>query len=216
MRIGIFGGTFDPIHYGHLRAAEEARETFGLEKVLFIPSAHPPHKNSESVSPAEHRLEMVRLAVAGHPSFEASDLECRRPGASYSVETLRILHDQEGADVELYFLTGMDAFLEIHTWRDHLKLFELSHWVVVQRPGSGPRGRKALPAHLRGVFQYDRSGRVYVHPGGQGVYFRRFRCMEISGREIRQKVRNGCSVRYLLPEPVENYIRRYGLYVGRS
>jgi nicotinate-nucleotide adenylyltransferase len=217
VRIGLFGGTFDPIHYGHLRAAEEAREAFGLQRVLFVPSAHPPHKDMGGVSRAGHRLEMVRRAVAGHPAFEVSDVECRRPGKSYAVETLRALRrlgGEEGAD--LYTLLGSDAFLEIETWHSCAELFELSHWVVMQRPGTACAGNKDIPAALRPAFRFHRGVRAYAHRSGHWLFFRRLTCLEISGTQVRRLVRAGRSVRYLVPEAVEDYIRAKGLYSARG
>jgi nicotinate-nucleotide adenylyltransferase len=212
VRIGIFGGTFDPIHYGHLRAAEEARESFGLQKILFLPSARPPHKRGRVVSSSHHRLEMVRRAVAGNPNFHVSDLECNRPGLSYSVETLHALRGEVGPLADLYFLLGADAFLEIQTWRSCPELFELSHWVVMGRPGARSRGRMALPVFLRGAFSYDRPRDCYTHPSGHTLCFRKFRCLEISGTEIRDLARAGRSLRYLVPPAVEDYVWEHRLY----
>jgi len=213
-RLGIFGGTFDPIHLGHLRAAEETRESFGLDAVLFVPSANPPHRDPHGVSAAEHRLEMVRRALHGNPAFRPSDLECRREGTSYSVETLRLLRMQQGPHAEFYFLLGQDAFAEIRTWRLYEELFQLSHWVVLERRGSRAWGRRAIPGPVRGLFRYDRSRAGYAHPSGHLVYFRRFRCLDISGTRIRDLVRRGRSIRYLVPSEVEEYIWRNGLYCG--
>jgi|Deesub1362A_J573_1020465.scaffolds.fasta_scaffold00095_95 nicotinate-nucleotide adenylyltransferase len=212
VRIGLFGGTFDPIHFGHLRAAEEAREAFGLERVLFIPSARPPHKDPKEVSPAHHRLEMTRRAVRGNPVFHVSDVECRRSDLSYSVETLRILRSEEALNGVFYFILGIDAFLELETWRDYEQLFALSHLVVLERSGIPIKGRGALPARIRAEFRYDRIRRAFEHPSGGLVYFRRFRSLEISGREIRRRVRLGRSIRYLVPDEVEDYIRLHRLY----
>ena len=212
LRIGIFGGTFDPIHYGHLRLAEEARESFGLEWILFVPACVPPHKPKARVAPALHRLEMVRRAVAGNPHFKVSDLECSRPGASYSVETLCALREAEGARAEFFFLVGLDAFLYIHTWKAYQELFSMSNWIVMGRPGFGPSGRKALPEGLGRVFRYDPAERAWIHPSGHRVFFRRFRCLEISGTEIRGLIGTGRSARYLVPEDVDTYIRSHGLY----
>jgi nicotinate-nucleotide adenylyltransferase len=212
VRIGVFGGTFDPIHLGHLRLAEEARESFDLRTVYFIPSANPPHKGSASVSQAHHRLNMVEMAVADNPGFEVSDLECRRAAASYSVETLQNLHAEMGGQAELYFLVGLDAFQEIHTWHEYKRLFDLSHWVVFQRPGAGSMGKEALPEEIRDRFRRDPSVPCYEHPSGCRIYFYHFRNLDISGTEIRAKVGRGLSIRYLVPEAVGSYIHRNGLY----
>ncbi len=216
MRIGVFGGTFDPIHYGHLRLAEEARESFCLELVLFLPACVPPHKTNQQVAPVRHRLEMVRRAVAGNPAFEASDLECSRPGASYSVETLCLLRDLQGPEAEFFFLVGLDAFLNIHTWKAYQELFTISSWIVFGRAGFGPSGKRALPAKLRRLFCYDPARRAWVHSSGHRVFFRRFRSLEISGTEIRSLLGKGQSVRYLVPEEVASYISLHGLYRGNG
>jgi nicotinate-nucleotide adenylyltransferase len=212
VRIGIFGGTFDPIHYGHLRVAEEAKESFALNRILFIPSANPPHKERGSVSSVDHRLKMVQMAIACNDAFEASDLECRRPGASYSVETLHILREAEMADTSFYFIVGLDAFLEIDTWRSYAELFELSHWLIIQRPGAGPWGREAFPIEIRNLFKYDRVKKYFEHPSGHQVFFRRFRLLEVSSSEIRQLVRSSRSIKYLTPDVVEDYILKNHLY----
>ncbi|MGQ9652549.1 MAG: nicotinate-nucleotide adenylyltransferase [Thermodesulfobacteriota bacterium] len=213
-RVGIFGGTFDPIHLGHLRAAEETRESFRLDVVLFIPSATPPHREIHTVTPAEHRLEMVRRAVGDTPAFRPSDLECRRSGASYSVETLRLLREEEGEEADFYFVLGQDAFAEIETWRRYEELFELSHWVVLQRPGATAWGRGAIPGSVRSSFHYERSLGGYAHTSGHLLFFRRFRCLEISGTEIRHLVSRGRSIRYLVPPKVEEYIWQNRLYTA--
>ncbi len=212
MRIGVFGGTFDPIHYGHLRLAEEARESFCLDMILFIPASVPPHKTHKKVSHIEHRLEMVRRAVAENPAFQVSDLECSRPGVSYSVETLRLMQQMQGPEVEMFFLAGLDAFLNIHTWKAFPELFEMSNWIVLGRSGFRPSGKRALPAKLRSIFRYDSKERAWVHPSGHRVFFRGFRSLDVSGTEIRALLRSGRSIRYLVPEEVAGYIALHRLY----
>ena len=130
MRLGILGGTFDPIHLGHLRVAEEISEEFNLERLFLIPSAAPPHKEIKPVTPFEHRLAMTRLAAKESSKFEALDLEGRRQGLSYSVETLRELHQTLRSDPTLFFIIGMDAFLEIRTWKEYERLFDYAHFLV--------------------------------------------------------------------------------------
>ena len=213
MRIGIFGGTFDPIHNGHLRAAEEVRESFGLEKILFIPSARPPHKSHQAISPSRHRIEMVRSAVDGHPPFECSDIECRRSETSYSVETIRILKLERGGQAEFFFLVGIDAFLEIETWKSYESLFGMCDWVVIMRAGfDSGWGMDALPQSIRKDFRHDRSSDRCIHRSGRNVSFRRFRALDISSSEIRALVREGRSIRFLVPKTVESYISDNYLY----
>ena len=133
MRLGLFGGTFNPIHLGHLRAAIEVQEAFGLEKILLIPSARPPHKQADQVASAGDRLEMVRLAVQGEPLLEASDVELARPGPSYTIETLRYFQDRFGPESQVFFVVGQDAFSEIATWKSYQALFSIAHFVVMAR-----------------------------------------------------------------------------------
>ena len=135
LRLGLFGGTFNPIHYGHLRSAEEVCEALALTRLWFIPAGHPPHKTAPGITPFEVRLEMSRLAVGDHPVMAVSDIEGRRPGRSYSIETLRQIRQEVGPAWELYFILGLDAILEIATWKDYTDLFTLSHFVVLDRPG---------------------------------------------------------------------------------
>ena len=135
LRLGLFGGTFNPMHYGHLRSAEEVCQALGLTRLWFIPAGQPPHKTAQGITPFEVRLEMSRLAVGNHPVMSVSDLEGQRPGRSYSIETLRQISQEVGPAWELYFILGLDAILEIATWRDYKDLFTLSHFVVLDRPG---------------------------------------------------------------------------------
>jgi nicotinate-nucleotide adenylyltransferase len=213
VNIGIFGGTFDPIHYGHLRTAEEVRNLFHLEKVLFIPSADPPHKDASSVTSASCRLEMVRSAVGDHPPFHASDLECRMGGKSYSIETLHLLRDRFGNAPFLFFILGSDAFIDIPTWKDWEDLFGLTNFVVIARPGYPVDGLQGiLPNGLLDKFDYEPQHQKFTHRSGYGVYFRRCSLIDISSTRIREMVKRGESIKYFLPKEVENYIDREGLY----
>lgn len=211
-RVGILGGTFDPIHYGHLRAAEEARERFALERVIFIPAFIPPHKGTLRVTESRHRIEMVKRAIQGNELFEVSEVECAREGASYSVETIRQILLMEGPGLALYFILGIDAFQMIHTWRSYQELFNLTNWIVLKRPGYAKWGKEALPKEIAGLFHYDNRRKVWVHESGHKVHFCKFRSLEISATEIRRLIERGKSVRYLIPEEVRNYIETHGLY----
>ncbi len=213
VNIGIFGGTFDPIHYGHLRTAEEVRNLFKLEKVLFIPSADPPHKDSSSVTSASYRLEMVKFAVGDHPPFDASDMECRRGGKSYSIETLHSLREQLGKPSFLFFILGSDAFVDLSTWKDWEDLFGLTNFVVIARPGYPVDGLQgALPDELLDQFDYKPHQRRFIHKSGCAIYFRKCSLIDISSTRIREMVKMGKSIKYLLPKEVEDYINREGLY----
>ena len=198
--IGIMGGTFDPIHLGHLAAAEEAGIRFSLSRVVFVPNGIPPHKKAYAVTPAEQRLEMVVLATASNPRFETSRIEVGRPGPSYAVDTLRALAEQVGPEVTLYFITGVDAIREILTWREPDELARRCEFIAVTRPGydaagiDGSLGRGVLSAtHLLHV------------PG-----------VAISSTELRTRAAQGLSLRYLTPDPVVRYIESRGLYRGAA
>lgn len=213
MRLGLFGGTFNPIHYGHLRAAEEIREGLRLDRLLFIPAALPPHKESRHMVPFTTRLEMTRLAVADDPGFEVSDVESRRPEKSYSVDTLRLFRQEWPPDTEIFFILGLDAFLEIDTWKDYRQLFTLCHFVVLDRPGYD-RGQleSTLTTRVHPDCRHDAEAGAYLHPAGSRIYFRPITLLEISSTAIRTAVSQGRSIRFLLPEAVRRYILIKRLY----
>jgi len=213
VRLGVFGGTFNPVHIGHLRAAEEVAEKFELDRVLFVPSANPPHKTVRGLAPAAHRLAMVRLAIAGNPRFRASDLELRRKGRSYSVDTLRTLRERIGQRADLYFILGVDAFRDIHTWHQYEQLFWLAHFVVISRPPQEAQPRKSLlPVAVRARFCYRRSERGLVNDGGYRIHFQDVTALDISSSDIRARAARGASLRYLVPPSVCQYIARHRLY----
>ncbi|GIW43374.1 MAG: putative nicotinate-nucleotide adenylyltransferase [Candidatus Binatia bacterium] len=215
-RVGIFGGSFNPIHIGHLRAAEEVREAQSLHRVLFVPAAIPPHKSRRYLASPAQRLEMVRLAISGNRAFAVSDIELQRRGRSYSIDTLRELRARF-PDWQLHFIVGLDAFAEIDTWREFEGLFELSHFVVVSRPGIQVRPlRQLLPVVTRNAFWYAPDGLTLVHRSGHTVVFQQITGFDVSATAIRQALLQGRSIRYLVPKPVERYILRHGLYQGRS
>lgn len=212
-RLGLFGGTFNPIHFGHLRAAEEVCEALALHHLWFIPAAHPPHKGAFDLTPFEVRLEMTRLAVGDHPVMAVSDLEGRRPGKSYSIETLRLLREEVGPDWELYFILGLDAMLEIRTWKDYAQLFELCHFVVLDRPGyDRSRLEEMLTRDVEPQLQALEGGAGFQHLSGYQVLWQQTTLLDISATGIRRLVRQVRSIRYLLPEPVRGYIIKHGLY----
>lgn len=213
-RLGLFGGTFNPIHYGHLRSAEEVCEALALTRLWFIPASHPPHKNDQGITPFEVRLEMSRLAVGDHPVMSVSDLEGRRPGRSYSIETLRQIRREVGPTWELYFILGLDAILEIATWKDYQDLFTLSHFVVLDRPGyDSQRLEEVLLGAVHPLFRPLKVERGYQHPSGHKVVLQETTLMDISGTGIRKMVRDRRSIRYLLPEAVREYIITHKLYL---
>jgi nicotinate-nucleotide adenylyltransferase len=213
-RLGLFGGTFNPIHFGHLRAAEEVCEALSLDRLWFIPTAHPPHKEERDLTSFEVRVAMTRLAVRDHPRMEVSDLEGRRTGKSYSIETLRLVREELGPTWELFFIVGLDAMLEIQTWKDYLQLFSLCHFVVLDRPGYDRRHLEEILTHeVQPRFSFLEDGTGFQQPSGQKVLWQRTTLMDISATGIRRLVRQGRSLRYLLPEPVREYIMNNKLYL---
>ncbi len=198
MRLAILGGTFDPIHIGHLVAAEEVRWTLRLERVLFVPAGTPPHKGGQRITPTVHRVRMVELAIADNPRFGLSLVDVRRPGKSYTVETLEILHSELGPGVELHFIVGMDSLEELMTWREPERLITLCRLAVVNRPPHGPASLAHLERHLPGI-----SRRVdLVEMPAIGV----------AASDLRRRVAGGLPIRYQVPRAVEEYIRETGLY----
>jgi len=212
-KIGLFGGTFNPIHLGHLRPAEEICDDFDLDQVIFIPASCPPHKTKEGIIPAPLRLEMVRLAIADNPRFSLSEVELERKGRSYSIETIEFFRQKFGPEAHLYFILGLDAFLEINTWKEYTALFRLCHFVVMTRPGFEKNfSREHLPVELSGDFCYDDPQMGYAHVSGFFVYPREITALDISSTRIREYLQKGQSVKYLLPAPVEMFIYRNQLY----
>ncbi|MEW5900380.1 MAG: nicotinate-nucleotide adenylyltransferase [Acidobacteriota bacterium] len=215
-RIGLLGGTFNPVHSGHLRAAAEVVRIFSLSKVLFIPSMIPPHKQSAAVGSAADRFAMVKLAVRGEPRFVASALEIESPKTSYSILTLgRVKSLYPGAWV--FFIVGVDAFLEIETWRSYREVLEQCHFVVTSRPGYRlSEARNAVPSSY--------SDRIMECRKAESVGVEALRCfriflvpikaLDVSSTEIRRRVRQGISISGLVPEAVEAYILRKKLYQG--
>ncbi|MFC1657682.1 nicotinate-nucleotide adenylyltransferase [Candidatus Moduliflexota bacterium] len=214
LRIGVYGGTFSPVHTAHLILAEEIRERMALESVLFVPSGVPPHKNT-SLPGGEERLAMTRLAVRGNPFFSVLDTEVRRPGHSYTVETLRELRDRFGKGAVLFFLIGMDAFREITTWHEAGALPALAHFVIFPRPGHpvGNPARQVPSSWEPGPPGKKRAGITpWPVAGGKSIYTVETDTYPLSASAIRRRLRRGRSVKYLVPDAVERYIRKNNLY----
>ena len=212
MKLGILGGTFDPIHFGHLRLAEEVGEDLELEKIYLIPAASPPHKSKSPVTPFFDRLTMTRMAAEASPLFETLDLEGRRRGHSYSIETLREFHRLFGSDLDLFFILGMDAFLEIETWKEYRNLFDYAHFVVINRPGTPDGALDAFLASLGVGFSGHKGGNGFVAPSGNLVIYKKATLMDISSTGIRERVAQGKSIRFLVPESVRAYLLTKGFY----
>ncbi len=194
-RLGIMGGTFDPIHFGHLLAAETARQVFHLQQIIFIPTGNPPHKKQGSSATAEQRWQMTRFAVDGNPYFSTSRMEIEREGFSYSFDTVCALQEQY-PQAELYFIVGADAILELPTWKRVDELLTKCHFIATFRPG------------------YDLQALQDILPGKafERISFLAMPAMDISSTDIRKRLKNGISIKYLLPQKVEDYIYKNNLY----
>lgn len=209
---GLFGGTFDPIHYGHLRLAEELGEQLGLQQVRLIPSRLPPHREAPGVSAAD-RLNMVRLAAAGNPRLLVDEREIRREGTSYTVDTLMELRAELGDQRPLWLMLGADAFVALMTWSRWQRLFELAHLVVATRPGY-PLVLEQLPEPLGSLTRERLTPTSPDTPAG-GILLREIAALDISASGIRRALGEGRSVRYLIPDSVLDYIRERQLYRGK-
>lgn len=211
MNIGILGGTFNPIHLGHLRAAEEIRQQFNLAKVIFIPSAIPPHKKDSYVIDPLHRLKMAGLAVCGNDAYMVSDIEILRTGKSYTIDTLREMKKLY-PDVDFSFIMGTDAFMEIHTWHKWTELFAECDFIVMNRPGTPKLTMKKMPEAVRNDFKWRAGKKQFVHASGHKVSVTAVTAMDISSSAIRDMIKKGKSIRYLLPRRVMEYILENQLY----
>ena len=201
MNIGVLGGTFDPIHVGHLVLAEEVRASLNLTEILFVPAGQPWLKVDRPVSPAEHRVEMVRLAIADEPCFKLSTMEIERAGSTYTVDTIADLKARFETGDELFFILGWDNLAELPRWKQPSRLITMCHLVAVPRPGYPFPDLNALEASIPGL--------------SQGVTLMDRPKVDISASEIRGRVAQGLSIRHLVPEPVDEYIRRHKLYLAQ-
>jgi len=199
LKIGLMGGTFDPIHYGHLVAAEEARINFNLSKVIFIPAGNPPHKKDYKVTDSEHRYIMTALAVNSNPYFEVSRVEVDREGYTYTVDTLKWFREKYDNSVELFFISGADAILDILTWRKVEEVLKYCTFIAATRPGYTSE-------------QLERKVKEVKNLYGKEIFILEVTGMAISSTDIRKKVKNGQSIKYLVPEAVEYYIIKNNLY----
>ena len=218
MRLGLLGGSFNPVHNGHLTIARQTREALDLAQILFIPTNHPPHKSNDSLASAQDRYEMVRLAIASDPSFAISDIEIRRPGKSYSIDTILLLQQECGPRTQLFFLIGLDAFLDFPSWRDPLTLLELCQFVILSRPGLSFRSLSTVPllppipeSSLEDL-DAGRISRLETPLGKQGLICLQLLPSAVSASDVRARIRQGLPVANLLPPLVESYILQHHLY----
>ena len=199
MRLGILGGTFDPIHFGHLFIAEEARVRFDLQKVMFLPNGQPPHKNGVAITPAIHRYAMSELAIRSNPDFFCSDIEIERPGKSYTVDTLNRLR-KDFPQAELFYIAGIDAMIDFLTWKRHEEVIEIARFLVAVRDD---HDYDTLEARLPGTYMPHIERLTSYSP-------------RISSTGIRNRLREGKPIRYLLPDDVLDYISRHNLYCNAA
>lgn len=210
--IGVYGGTFDPVHFGHLRSAVEVAEQLALTKVLMIPSARPPHRHPPHVS-VQHRWQMLQLALADNSLLVADDREIKRQGLSYMYDTLASIR-QEIGDQPLCLILGSDAFAQLHTWYRWRELFDLAHIVIVQRTGNGIPWSEEVTAQFVGRKVDDASVLRQVCCGM--IYCMEVTRLSISATDIRARLARGHDVRYLIPDSVYRYIRQHMLYLNQS
>ena len=220
MRLGVFGGTFNPVHYGHLRAAEEALLSGTVDRVLFVPAGNPPLKE-EGLVPVEGRMAMVELAISGNPAMEISAVEASSSGKSYTVDTLRKLSALHPDDT-LVFILGLDAFCDMHLWKDPGELVSLADFLVMSRPGHAFASISRLPyadvsrGSLEAMDSAGARGAEGSLRGGRRLHLLRITEMGVSASAIRGLVTRGESIRYLLPESVESFIMSHGLYAASA
>ncbi|GAB4139967.1 MAG: nicotinate-nucleotide adenylyltransferase [Planctomycetaceae bacterium] len=200
MRVGIFGGTFDPVHYGHLLLAEQCREQCQLDSIWFLPSGLPPHKQDAEITPGSVRVEMLRLAISGHDDFTINDMELKRTGPTFTVDTLQQIHKEEdNPELKLFFLMGADSLLELKTWREPDRIAQLATIVAVNREGLSLPNPDQLCREL-GSELMSRVVSVAIPR------------LDLSSSDIRQRVREGKSIRYMTPRAVEVFIQQRKLY----
>lgn len=220
-RIGLFGGTFNPIHVGHLRIADEIREHFSLDGILFIPTHIPPHKERSGVIDPAHRIQMVKLATAPYKDFAVSSSEIERKGISYSIDTVKALQKEKGEAVELYFIVGIDAFLDIRTWKKADELLTLCNFIVIMRPGHRfadlkgvdiPSLKKVASTDLEKLDRGEISRLSIPLTERYSLFLERITPCDISSTELRKFIRAGKEVKNLLPQSVLSYIIEKRLY----
>jgi nicotinate-nucleotide adenylyltransferase len=212
-RLGVLGGTFSPIHIGHLRAAEEAIEALGLDSFLFLPAAVPPHKTTEPILSFEHRWRLLNLAIADNPRLQASDLELHLGGKSYTVRSLSELRRRFDAGSDIFFLLGLDSFLEIATWWRYQELFQLAQLVVMRRPSYRDEHIEILlHERVSQHYHWNAEQSRLVHPTLLPVHYLKMTRIDVSSTQIRRLVAQGRSIRYLVPPDVISYITNNDLY----
>jgi len=219
--IGLFGGTFNPLHNGHLQVAEDVMAGFNLEKIYFIPSAVPPHKGTDGLAGIKDRFQIIKTAMSLGNGFTVSDVEIDRQGPSYTIDTVMYFKDKLPASMPCYLIVGMDAFLEIDTWKSYKTLFDLIPLIVMTRPAKGTQTvtrfveelKQYIHAHVDSGYDFLEHKSCFVHPEKQSVYLCYVTPVDISSTQIRNYLRRGVSIKHLVPDLVEKYIHKKGLYL---
>jgi len=213
VRIGLLGGTLDPVHFGHLRSAEEIREALELDEIWFVPAALPPHKESSTLTPFAHRLAMVELAVTSTDHFKVTAIEDERPGPSYSIDTLKELGEKYKDKAEFFFILGSDAFLDIETWKDYGSLTDYGSLVIMRRGHEDSSGLKEVISRAFPDHRIQGGKDIFIAHDKGAIYLYSVTHLAISGTDIRHRARSGLSVRFLVPEGVRIYMEKNSLYV---
>lgn len=219
--MGLFGGTFNPLHNGHLQVARDVLSGFDLEKIVFIPAAIPPHKGAEGLADPLDRFHMIATEMEFHKGFLVSDVEIRRKGPSYTIDTVRYFLEQLAGSVPCYLMVGTDAFLEIDTWKSWHRLFDIIPFLVMTRPAAGVIRKeqpsalleKYIHSHVDSGYEWSEGASCFVHPEKQPVHVLSVTPVDISSTQIRQRRRQGLSIGGMVPVSVETYIKKKGLYV---
>ena len=216
MRIGLLGGTLDPVHFGHLRSAEEIREAMELEEIWFMPAALPPHKEPSTLTPFVHRLAMVELSVASADHFKAIAIENERPGPSYSIDTLKELGKRYKDEAAFFFILGSDAFLDIETWKDCGSLTDYGSLVIMRRDHEDLLGLKEVISRAFPDHRIQGEKDLFIAHDKGAIYLYSVTHLAISGTDIRRRARSGLSVRFLVPEEVRIYMEKNSLYADST
>jgi nicotinate-nucleotide adenylyltransferase len=212
VRIGLLGGTLDPVHFGHLRSAEEIREALELDEIWFMPAALPPHKEPSTLTPFAHRLAMVELAVTSTDHFKATAIEDERPGPSYSIDTLKELGEKYKDKAEFFFILGSDAFLDIETWKDYGSLTDHGSLVIMRRGHENSSRLKEVISRAFPDHRIQEEKDIFIAHDKGAIYLYSVTHLAISGTDIRRRARSGLSVRFLVPEEVRKYMEKNSLY----
>ena len=217
MKKGLFGGTFDPVHFGHVRIVETIRDGFGLDEIFIVPASIPPHKDARQIADGSDRLKMARMAFKGIRGATVSDIELKHAGKSYTIDTITLFLNSAAHGTSLYLIMGLDSFLEIHTWKSYMEIFRLLPIIVYARMTKQGAGQDIFESYLASTvsdrYTFSAARSCYTDPSLQPIYFYRGELIDISSTDIRKRIRTGRPISGHVPEPVEKYIIERGLYL---